>query len=55
VPVDPAQPPSLADLRTYVKRTQPAFQAPRRVVTCGEIPRTTLGKIRRADLDRLDH
>jgi O-succinylbenzoic acid--CoA ligase len=54
VPVDPARPPSLADLRAHVKSTHPAFQAPRRVVTCGEIPRTTLGKIKRADLVRLD-
>jgi o-succinylbenzoate---CoA ligase len=54
VPVDPSSPPSIDDLRTHVKDTHPSFQAPRRVVTCGEIPRTTLGKIRRADLARLD-
>lgn len=54
VPRDPAAPPTLDDLRAHVKDTHPAFYAPRRVVTCGEIPRTTLGKIRRADLATLD-
>lgn len=54
VPVDRAAPPTLDALRTHVKTTHPAFCAPRRVVTCDEIPRTTLGKIRRADLVRLD-
>ena len=54
VPVDQAAPPSLDELRRHVKTTHPAFCAPRRVVTCGEIPRTTLGKIKRADLVRLD-
>lgn len=54
VPVDAAAPPSLDDLRAHVKTTHPAFYAPRRVIACGEIPRTTLGKIRRADLVRLD-
>jgi O-succinylbenzoic acid--CoA ligase len=54
VPVDPAAPPTLDDLRMHVKVTQPAFCAPRRVVTCGEIPRTTLGKVKRIDLIQLD-
>ena len=54
VPVDPASPPTLDVLRAHVKNTHPAFYAPRRVVTCGEIPRTTLGKIKRAGLARID-
>lgn len=54
VPVDAAAAPGLDELREHVKATLPAFCAPRRVVSCSEIPRTTLGKIRRAELGRLD-
>ena len=54
VPVDAATAPGLEELRDHVKSTLPAFCAPRRVVSCPEIPRTTLGKIRRAELGRLD-
>ena len=54
VPADRTTPPTLDALRTHVKTTHPAYCAPRRVVACEEIPRTTLGKIKRADLVRLD-
>lgn len=54
VPSDPTVPPTLDDLRAHVKSTLPAFCAPRRVVTCHRIPRTTLGKIQRAGLATLD-
>lgn len=54
VPTDPAGAPTLAEVRDHVKQVLPAFCAPRRVVTCAEIPRTTLGKIQRAGLARLD-
>lgn len=54
VPAAPAAAPALAELRDHVKQALPAFCAPRRVVSCTEIPRTTLGKIQRAGLARLD-
>jgi o-succinylbenzoate---CoA ligase len=50
VPADPASPPTLDALRAHVKETLPAFQAPRRLVLAGELPRTTLGKLRRGEL-----
>lgn len=54
VPADRSAPPSLAQLRDHVKDELPAYAAPRRVVTRAELPRTTLGKIKRAELVRLD-
>ena len=54
VPTDPSAPPTLDSLRDHVKLTLPAFCAPRRVLACGELPRTTLGKIKRAELGQLD-
>jgi o-succinylbenzoate---CoA ligase len=53
VPVDPASPPTLAALRDHVTGTLPAFQAPKRLVLATSLPRTTLGKLRRADLGAL--
>lgn len=50
VPVEPAAAPTLDDLREAVKNRMPAFHAPRRVVFCDELPRTTLGKLRRYEL-----
>lgn len=50
VPVDRAAPPSLESLRGLVKDSMPAFYAPRRVIFCDELPRTTLGKLRRHGL-----
>lgn len=46
--------PTLESLRDHVKSELPAFAAPRRVVFCEQLPRTTLGKLRRSDLARLD-
>lgn len=54
VPSVPGDPPSLEQLRIHAKDALPAFSAPRRVVTCEQLPRTTLGKIKRAELARLD-
>lgn len=54
VPSDHSDPPTLEQLRSHAKETLPAFAAPRRVVTCDELPRTTLGKINRGGLARLD-
>ncbi|HEX9260440.1 MAG TPA: AMP-binding protein, partial [Acidimicrobiales bacterium] len=50
VPVDASAPPSLEALRSVVKEVLPAFCAPRRLVLVDAIPRTALGKPRRADL-----
>lgn len=50
VPVDPAAPPSLDQLRDLAKATLPAFMAPRELVLHDELPRTSIGKIRRSQL-----
>ena len=50
VPADPANPPSLDALREVVKEHLPAFCAPRRLALVGSLPRTALGKLRRAEL-----
>ncbi len=42
--------PSLEALRDHVKGELPAFCAPRRLVIVDALPRTALGKLRRADL-----
>lgn len=47
VPADPASPPSLDALRSWVKEHLPAFAAPRRVVLVDDVGRTPLGKRRR--------
>ncbi len=51
VPVDATSPPSLDSVREAVRSTMPAFAAPRRVVIRSELPRTTLGKLRRRELE----
>jgi O-succinylbenzoic acid--CoA ligase len=50
VPLDPSAPPPLEGLRDTVKSQLPAYCAPHRVVICAELPRTTLGKLKRNDL-----
>jgi len=50
VPADRTDPPSLESLRDAVKAGLPAFCAPRRVVICEKLPRTTLGKLIRRGL-----
>jgi len=47
VPVGPA--PTLEGLRAHVKQDHPAFMAPRVLTIVDELPRTALGKLRRAD------
>jgi len=55
VVVSPGRPaPALESLRDHVKSELPAFAAPRHVVFCHHLPRTTLGKLRRSDLAQLD-
>jgi O-succinylbenzoic acid--CoA ligase len=50
VPADPAAPPSLDELRDAVKAVLPAYAAPKRLVIVDELPRTAVGKVRRAEL-----
>ena len=52
VPADAAAPPSLDDLRHEVRQTLPSFMAPREVVLRDQLPRTAVGKVRRAALTR---
>ena len=44
VPIDPARPPTLADLRVHVLRRLPAFAAPRELLITAEIPLLPSGK-----------
>ena len=53
VPLDPSMPPSLSALRAHVKDALPAFHAPQRLVLVDELPRTTLGKLRRSEMRKL--
>ena len=50
VPTDRRQPPSLGSLRAAVAESLPRFAAPRAIELVEAIPRTALGKIRRAEL-----
>jgi o-succinylbenzoate---CoA ligase len=50
VPSNTQQPPQLDDLRDFVKRTLPAWYAPKALRFHEALPRTALGKIRRAEL-----
>jgi O-succinylbenzoic acid--CoA ligase len=45
--VDPATPPSLAELRAHVAASLPSFCAPKVVHIVGSLPRTALGKVQR--------
>jgi O-succinylbenzoic acid--CoA ligase len=47
VAADPADPPSLASVRDHLRRTLPAFMAPRSLHVVDALPRTTLGKLQR--------
>jgi o-succinylbenzoate---CoA ligase len=50
VPVDPRDPPTLDDLRTFSTQTLARHKAPRELVLVEALPRTSSGKVRRADL-----
>ena len=50
VPRTPGDPPTLAQLRDHAKESLPAFAAPRELVLVEALPRTLLGKVRRAGL-----
>ena len=39
--------PTLGELREHVKRTHPAFMAPKQITLATELPRTSIGKLRR--------
>jgi O-succinylbenzoic acid--CoA ligase len=47
VPMDPAAPPTLAELRDAVKARLPAWAAPRELELVDSLPRTALGKVHR--------
>ena len=47
VPAAPADPPSLDELRGWVKETLPAWMAPRELELATALPRTALGKLAR--------
>jgi acyl-CoA synthetase (AMP-forming)/AMP-acid ligase II len=51
VAADPADPPSLADLRAHASRTVPGYALPRELTLVSEVPRTVGGKPIRADAD----
>lgn len=53
VPTDAALPPSLPELRDAAKRELPAYAAPRELVLVAGLPRTTSGKVARAQLAAL--
>lgn len=50
VPRRGAVPPTLDALREHVRAELPAYAAPRELELVDELPRTTIGKVRRADL-----
>ena len=50
VPVDPARPPTLAELRDAARAELPAYAAPRGVEVVDALPRTALGKVLRRPL-----
>lgn len=50
VPVDPADPPTLEQLRDIAARSLPRYRAPRELVLVDELPRTGSGKLRRVAL-----
>jgi O-succinylbenzoic acid--CoA ligase len=50
VPADPSAPPTLDELRSTVKEHLGPWAAPRELQLAESLPRTTLGKIRRAAL-----
>lgn len=51
VPTDPASPPTLEDVRAWVKERLPVAAAPRELVLVDSLPRTSLGKIARGRLE----
>lgn len=50
VPADPADPPTLEELREAASRRLPRHKAPRELVLLPELPRTVPGKLRRSAL-----
>jgi o-succinylbenzoate---CoA ligase len=50
VPAEAAEPPTLDALRAHAKEVLPAYAAPRRLELAATLPRTSLGKVQRAEL-----
>jgi O-succinylbenzoic acid--CoA ligase len=53
VPSDPANPPSLDDLRGFAREHIAAFMAPRSLSIVSQLPRTNIGKLQRSRLRSL--
>jgi o-succinylbenzoate---CoA ligase len=53
VPRDPASPPTVGELRDWVKAELPPFCAPHALSLVTAIPRTALGKIRRSEVSAM--
>ena len=53
VPSDPANPPSLDDLRGFAREHIAAFMAPRSMFIVSQLPRTNIGKLQRSRLRSL--
>lgn len=53
VAVDPAGPPPRADVEARLKQSLPTYMVPTLLATIPELPRSTSGKLRRADLPSL--
>jgi o-succinylbenzoate---CoA ligase len=52
VPADPARPPTLDELRDHAGAHLGRHHAPRELVIVDSLPRTALGKLRRAEIER---
>jgi O-succinylbenzoic acid--CoA ligase len=50
VPRDPAEPPTLEELRAFAATLLPRYALPRELILVERLPRTGSGKVRRADL-----
>jgi O-succinylbenzoic acid--CoA ligase len=50
VPVDPADPPSLDELRALAREHLAGYKAPRELILVRALPRTSSGKVRRSEL-----
>ena len=50
VPLDPAAPPPFSEIKALVTEKVAPFAAPRRVVMLAELPKTSIGKVRKDDL-----
>lgn len=52
VPADPSSPPALGELRALVRANLAPFAAPKELLVLQSLPKTSIGKVRRAELRR---